>query len=264
LIYYSLDIDIIQAIREVTIDIDLPTARLQAMAGTILITGANSSLAIPAVKHLLTKHPTYSCILTVRNTSDSDANTKRLRETIAQHQGAGADASSRISIRQLDLSNLSAVHEIAQTIASEVANGKLPPLASIVCNAYYWNLVGEAELTVDGYDKTFQVAHLAHAVLVLRLLGSFGTQGGRIVLFSSVAHWPGKIKGAKYPPVIPDDLELLVTPAADSPPDNTGRGFQRYAVAKLAVTMWMYALNRYLQKVKTFIIPPKTTQGGFP
>jgi NAD(P)-dependent dehydrogenase (short-subunit alcohol dehydrogenase family) len=215
-----------------------------AETGTILITGANGSLAVPAVKYLLSKSATYTCILTVRNTSDNDVNTKRLRETLPQYQGAG----SRISIRQLDLSNLSAVHEFARTIASEVANGKLPPLAGIVCNAFYWNLTGDAELTGDGYDKSVQVNHIAHAALVLRLLGSFGAQGGRIVLFSSDAHWPGKNGLEKYPPAMPDDLELLVKPVPDSPPDNMGRGFQRYAVSKLAVTMWMYALNRYLQK----------------
>jgi hypothetical protein len=52
-----------------------------------------------------------------------------------------------------------------------------------------------------------------------------------------------------YPPAIPNDLELLVKPAADETPDHFGRGFQRYAVSKLAVVLRMYALNRYLEKV---------------
>lgn len=103
--------------------------------------------------------------------------------------------------------------------------------------------------TRDGYEKTFQVVHIAHAALVLRLLGTFSSDGGRIVLFSSDAHYPGKNSLEKYPPAIPNNLELLAKPAADDPPDNLGRGFQRYAESKLAVVMWMYTLNRYLETV---------------
>lgn len=213
------------------------------MAGTIIITGANGSLAIPAVQHLLANYPNYALVLTVRNTLDADANTKRLRDLLKQYPDADS------SIRELDLTKLSAVHDFATTVAAEIDNGKLPPLASIICNAYYWNLVGHVETTVDGYEKTFQVNYLAHAALVLRLLGSFGPNGGRVVLFSSDAHWPGKNSLEKYPPAIPNDLQQLVKPAADDPPDNFGRGFQRYAVSKLAAVMWMYVLNRYLEKV---------------
>ena len=213
------------------------------MPGTIIITGANGSLAIPAVKHLLTNAPSYTIVLTVRNTTTTDVNTKFLRDTLAQFPDA------QTSIRKLDLADLSAVKEFAGTVAAEVADGKLPPLASIVCNAYYWNLAAPADLTTDGYEKTFQVNHLAHAALVLRLLGSFGSDGGRVVLFSSDAHWPGKNGFEKYPPALPTDLDLLVKPNKDDPPDNLGRGFQRYAISKLAIVMWMYALNRYLEKV---------------
>lgn len=213
------------------------------MTGTIILTGANSSLAIPAVEHLLAKYPQYTAVLTVRDSSDKDTNTKKLRATIAQHPGA------KTSIRELDLTNLSAVQAFASSIADDIAQDRLPSLASIICNAYYWNLSGPAETTKDGYEKTFQVIHVAHAALVLRLLGSFGPDGGRIVLFSSDAHFSGKNSLEKYPPAIPNDLELLVKPTADEPVDNFGRGFQRYAVSKLAVVMWMYALNRYLEKV---------------
>ena len=101
------------------------------MAGTIIITGANSSLAIPAVQHLLTKYPDYTTVLTVRNILDDDVNTKKLRETLTKYPEADT------SIRKLDLANLSAVHDFASTIAAEVADGSLPPLTSIVCNAYY-------------------------------------------------------------------------------------------------------------------------------
>ena len=213
------------------------------MAGTVIITAANSSLAIPAVQHLLTKFPDYTAVLTVRNTTDTDINTKKLRATIAKFPNANT------SIHQLDLANLSAVNEFADSIAEKIRTGSLPPLASLICNAYYWNLKGGLEVTVDGFEKSVQVAHVAHAVLILRLLGSFGSQGGRVVLFSSDSHIPGKNGLEKYPPALPDDLELLVKPGPDKTSDNLGRGFQRYANSKLAIVTWMYALNRYLEKV---------------
>ena len=120
------------------------------MAGTVIITAANSSLAIPAVKHLLAKFPDYTAALTVRNTTDKDVNTKKLRATIAKFP------KSKVSIYQLDLANLSAVKEFAANIAQNIQNGSLPPLASLVCNADYWNLVGGVEFTVDGYEKSVQ------------------------------------------------------------------------------------------------------------
>ncbi|CAF9908025.1 MAG: hypothetical protein ALECFALPRED_004202 [Alectoria fallacina] len=180
------------------------------MTGTIIITGANGSLAVPAVQCLLSNYPKYTTVLTVRNTLDADVNTKKLRETLKQYLDADT------SIRKLDLADLSAVHDFASTVAAEIAD------------------VSDADITVDGYEKTFQVIHLAQAALVLRLLGSFGSNGGRIVLFSSDAHWPRKNSLEKYPPAIPDDLKMLVKPAVDEPSDNFGRGFQRYAVSKLA------------------------------
>ena len=212
------------------------------MVGTIIITGANGSLAIPAIQHLLTHYPDYTPILTVRNASEADVNTNKLRSVVAQFPNV------KTSIVEVDLANLSAVQDFASSIAADIAAGKLSPIAAIICNAYYWNLVQGVQITGDGYEKTFQVSHLAHVSLVLRLLGSFVTGGGRVVLLSSDAHGPGKNGLEKYPPSLPEDLDLLVKPADPEPADNFGRGFQRYANSKLANVTWMYALNGHLEK----------------
>ncbi|KAI1776757.1 NAD(P)-binding protein [Hypoxylon cercidicola] len=209
------------------------------MAGSVVLTGANSSLGVHAVEHLLKKYPQYTAILTVRNASDTDVNTKRLREVISHYPDA------KTSIHQLDLCSLSATHAFADIVRHGVVEGQYLPLSAIICNAYYWNLVGDPELTADGYDKTMQVNYISYAALVLRLLGNFGN-GGRIILISSDAHWPGKNPMEKYPPTIPTDLELLINPSVDE--DKQGRGYQRYATSKLVLTAWGYALNRYLQK----------------
>ncbi|KAK2777654.1 hypothetical protein FQN52_003020 [Onygenales sp. PD_12] len=216
------------------------------MAGTILITGGNGSVAIPAVNHLLKTYPEYTTLLTVRNPSEeTDPNTRGLLDTISQTKGA------KTSIRQLDLSDLSAVHAFANTVISDIASGELPPLAGIVLNAYYWNMVEDPQPTVDGYDTAFQVTHIAHAALVLRLLGHFRPDGGRVVVLSTPIDRLGDRLGAKYRPVIPEDLELLVKPTVAAGDDVYRRGNSIYIRAKLAAVMWMHALNRYLEKDPT-------------
>lgn len=204
--------------------------------------------------------------------ASSNPNTQRLLDAIAPFK-------DRISLRSLDLSDLAAVHSFARSLAGEITAGSIPPLSSIICNAFYWNLTTSAlELTRDGLEKTFQVNHLAHAALVLRLLGSC-TPRARIVLFASDAIFPGKNGLEKYPPSLPavgmkddgDDLskfDSLVRPANNAGDgdgdgdagDPLGHGFQRYANSKLAAVAWMYALNRRLQRKRTAEEP--AGQGG--
>jgi short-subunit dehydrogenase len=90
------------------------------MSSTIIFTGANGSLAAPAIRYLLQNYPNYHLILTVRDTSDKDTNTARLRDTIRDFPDA------KTSVRQLDLANLSQVKEFSKEISEEVAEEKLP------------------------------------------------------------------------------------------------------------------------------------------
>ncbi|KAI1371093.1 NAD(P)-binding protein [Hypoxylon crocopeplum] len=210
------------------------------MAGSVLITGANGTLAIPAVDYLLKCYPNYTAVLTVRDASDADPNTLRLRETISRYPDAKA------SIHELDLTSLSAVHAFASTLSESIAADIDRPLIAILCNACYWDLVGDSELTEDGYDKTFQINHISHVALVLRLLDRFRLNGGRVVMFSSEAHSPGRALLEKIPPEIPENLDLLVKPGPQ--PDKAAAGFHRYGNSKLAITAWTHALNRYLEK----------------
>ncbi len=212
------------------------------MEGSVILTGANGSTGIHAVEYLLRNYPQFTAILTVRDPLDT--NTELLRDAISRYPTAKA------SVHQLDLASLSEVHDFASAIAVGISTGQYPPLSAIICNAYYWNLVGDPEPTRDGYDKTFQVTHIGHVALVLRLVGQFTQAGGRITIISSNSHWPGKNSMERYPAYIPGDLDLLVNPSVNS--DKYGCGYQRYANAKLALTTWMYALNRYLQKVRHF------------
>ncbi|KAI1139190.1 putative short-chain dehydrogenase [Hypoxylon sp. FL0543] len=210
------------------------------MAGTVILTGANSSAGLYASEHLLKKYPQYTAIFTVRSTADTDVNTNSLRAIVSRYPKAKA------SIHQLDLADLTAVHNFATQISNDIAGGQYPPIKSIICNAYYWNLVDDSKLTVDGFDTSIQVGHIAHVALILRLLDRFSPDGGRIELLSSIAHYRKKTAMSPYLPEIPDDLDLLIHPKPD--PDKQGRGFQRYGTLKLVITTWLYPLNEYLQK----------------
>ncbi|KAK7952545.1 NAD(P)-binding protein [Apiospora aurea] len=200
--------------------------------GTVIITGANGSLATPAAEFLLQEHPDITAIFTVRDPSDFDVNTAHLRQILARHP------SVKTSVHALDLGNLAAVQSFAEDIAKGIANAQYPPLRAIVCNAFYWNLVEGPEFTDDGYEKTFQVNHVAHASLILRLRGPLWL-------------WRPRRKNSleKIPPEIPPDLECLVKPPPDPADKKAALCFQRYANSKLAITSWAYALNRHLLNV---------------
>ncbi|KAK8115482.1 NAD(P)-binding protein [Apiospora sp. TS-2023a] len=70
------------------------------MAGTIVLTGANGSLGLRAAEHLLKTYPEYNTVLTVRDASDNDLNTRNLRSVISQYPQANA------SVHQVDHADL--------------------------------------------------------------------------------------------------------------------------------------------------------------
>jgi NAD(P)-dependent dehydrogenase (short-subunit alcohol dehydrogenase family) len=220
------------------------------MPGTIVITGANGSIAMPTIQYLLEHSPTYTLVLTVRSAAESDVNTQKLRAILDKHTGAN----TKVSLQELDLTSMAAVAAFSNKIVSEIAAGTLPPIIAILCNAYYWNLIEPAAATPDGFERTFQVNHIAHGSIVLRLLGSFDkTVPGRVLIFPSDGIEPGRNMFEKFPPNIPneqDALDALVKMGIkDGSDDYLAYGFQRYANSKLAAVMWGLALDKYLKKV---------------
>ncbi|KAI1278995.1 putative short-chain dehydrogenase [Xylaria sp. FL0933] len=175
------------------------------MAGTILFMGANGS-------------------------SDEDPNTWDLREVISRNPNSHA------SIHQLDMASLDSVHGFATELSSATDSGQYPPLKAIVADAFYRDLVGDSELTVDSFDKPIQTSHISHVALILRIIRRFSPDAGPIVLLSSVAHFRKKTH--------------LLRPYPDK--DKQWRGFQRYSNAKLLITTWIYPLNRYLSQNPKF------------
>jgi NAD(P)-dependent dehydrogenase (short-subunit alcohol dehydrogenase family) len=214
------------------------------MTGTIILTGANGSLGLGFLQAFLVTYPNHTLVATVRNTSaESDPNTASLLKLISKHP------KSRVLVETLDLGSLANTRSFADRISTKISNRELPRISAIVCNAFTWSLNGQKQ-TTDGFEATFQVSHLSHMLLVLKLLGSMDPTSGRIVMLGSEAHYPEKENPlAKLRAGFPNDLEQLVRPLPDKPEEVHDRGFQRYGTAKLANVVFMNDLNQRLQKV---------------
>ncbi|KAL4794083.1 hypothetical protein BDV19DRAFT_390593 [Aspergillus venezuelensis] len=214
------------------------------MAGTVIITGANGSLGLGFVEAFLSRYPKHTLIATVRNPSpEKDQNTAKLVQLVSRYP------QSKVHIEVLDLGALSAVRSFADDITARVSSKKLPSISAIVCNAFTWSLEGGQKYTSDGYDATFQVSHLSHYLLILKLLGSMDANCGRIVMLGSTAHYPERPNPlSSLTPVIPDNIEELVKPTSDPKDLIHDRGFQRYGTAKLANVIFAEDLNNRLQK----------------
>jgi WW domain-containing oxidoreductase len=219
---------------------------LQMMAGTVLITGANGTLALEFVRTLLTLHPQYTILATVRNTSpQKDPNTAELMQLVEKHPA------TKVVVQQLDLARLDNVRSFAENLSREIDLGNLPRISAIVCNAFTWSLEAGQKLTPDKLEATFQVGHLSHYLLVLKLLGSMNMASGRVVMLGSPVHYPEKPNPlSAFRPGFPTDMEQLVRPPTDRSGEAHDKGYQRYGTAKLSNVTFMHDLNRRLQNVR--------------
>ncbi|KAJ5806516.1 uncharacterized protein N7503_004118 [Penicillium pulvis] len=214
------------------------------MNGTVLVTGANGSLALGFTKSFLSLYPNHTLIATVRNPSpEKDPNTAKLVQLISKYPKAN------VLIEGLDLSNLANVRSFAEKLSTRIRAGELPRLTAVICNAASISLGGGQKFTSDGFESTFQISHLSHYLLVLKLLDSMDVRSGRIVMLGSITHYtdkPNPFYSLKtYAPV---DIEELVKPDPDPPSLVYDRGFQRYGMAKLANVTFANDLNRRLKK----------------
>lgn len=214
------------------------------MIGTVIITGANGSLGLGFVESFLSKYPQHTLVATVRNPSpDTDPNTAKLLKIVSKYPTA------KVHVEALDLGNLAGVRSFAEKLAVQVASKELPRIAAIVCNASTWSLESGQKFTSDDYESTFQVCHLSHYLLVLKLLSSMDTTSGRIVMLGSVVTYDKYNPLSSLGPCFPDNFEELVKPSSDPPKLVHDRGFQRYATAKLANVTFANDLSERLQKV---------------
>lgn len=146
---------------------------------------------------------------------------ERLQRAVAGLRALGGSPPEPV---QADLSSLAAVRGLAAEIA---ARGHEP--AVVLHNAGVF--MKKRERSVDGFEKTLAVNHLAPFLLTHLLLESTpGDHLRRIVVVSSIAHTSGSIDLA--------DLQGL-----DRPFD----GYEAYAASKLANVLFTVELARRLR-----------------
>ena len=186
----------------------------------ILITGANSGIGLEASFVLSTKGA--NIVMAVRNLKKGEEAYKKIIER---------NASARIDLMQLDLSDLESIRDFSKEF-----NAKYAQLNILINNAGVMNPL-KREVTKQNFEIQFGTNHLGHFLLTGLLLDILKkTPKSRIVNQSSVVHKMKKMKADIHF----DDL-------------NWEKSYNRdyaYSQSKLANLLFTYELDRKLKAHK--------------
>ena len=128
----------------------------EVAASTTILTGATAGIGVATATALASIGGRV--VLAAR----SEEKAKRVIDTILVSHPA-----AQLTFIHLDLSSLASVHAFAAAFRKQSSDDQWPPLKCLVCNAGLFNFTGK--VSVDGFEDTFAVSHLAHFALV-RLL----------------------------------------------------------------------------------------------
>jgi light-dependent protochlorophyllide reductase len=204
---------------------------------SIIITGGNSGLGYQCAKAIAQSDRGWHIIIASRNLHRVESAVSRLiTETGYPHiQGLALDLASLQSVRHF-------VRQLAQL--------NIPPLKGLVCNAGV-QVVSGTTFTVDGFETTFGVNHLAHFLLVNLLLPQMA-EDSRIVFVSSDTHDPTTQTGMPAPRY--ESPHQMAFPPEINEMENVGSiGQRRYATSKLCNLLCTYELARRLQRDRSTI-----------
>lgn len=204
-------------------------------ARTYVMTGGSAGFGRRAVALMLSEHPDLHLVLLVRG----------LRGP-ALVDALGAEANNaNVSAIACDLASLHSVRAAGEELQRRLDDGSLPPLAGFVGNGGVV-MSSRTTSTRDGYETTFAVNVLSHALLLHQLLGRF-TSGARVVLTGSGSHWGDRRHNLFQAPPQWDTVENLATPGAGPDPASSVRaGGRAYSTSKLATIYLVHALARRL------------------
>jgi NAD(P)-dependent dehydrogenase (short-subunit alcohol dehydrogenase family) len=200
---------------------------------TVLLTGGTSGLGYYAVLNIAQKQPKYLVIITGRSDSESSAQ----KINIQLHQ-------KNVAFLPLDLSSTAKVRAFAESWATK----NYPPIISLILNAGT-QFIGTMETNEEGYEKTFMVNYLGHAML-FNLLTPYLAPDARIIVTASGTYSLIMTLKSGLPDAVYTTAEELAHPhQAMAHP----KGMQRYNSSKLANILWTYALARHLAGKKSSI-----------
>lgn len=211
---------------------------------TVLLTGGTSGLGYYAALNIAQKQPKYLVIITGR--SDPNSSAQKINTKLSQ---------KNVVFLPLDLSSLTKVRTFAESWATK----KYPPIISLILNAGT-QFLGPMETNEEGFEKTFMVNHLGHAML-FHLLTPYLTPNARIVVTASGTHNPVQTQKSGLPDA---DFTTAEEVAHPNPKDAHPKGMQRYNTSKLANILWTYALARHLTDAKSSITANAFNPGLMP
>lgn len=200
---------------------------------TVLLTGGTKGLGYHAALNIARAHPEYLVIITGR--SDPKSSAQNINTQLRQEN---------VAFLPLDLLSTGKVHAFVESWAAK----NYPPIISMILNAGT-QFIGPMETNEDGFETTFMVNHLGHAIL-FHLLTPYLAPEARIIVTTSGNHNPIMTQKAGLPDAVYNTAEELAHPdPATAHPD----GMQRYNSSKLANILWTYALARHLSENKSKI-----------
>lgn len=156
------------------------------------------------------------------------------------HLLVGARSAPADDTIHLDLARLDSVRAFAASVRDRLGD---TGIGTLVLNAGTVQ-PDDTGCTVDGYETTFAVNHLAH-YLLLRLLLPVLSEGGRVVLTTSGTHDPATGAGLAVPRHA--DAELLGYPDRDPGRHTRPRqaGQHAYTASKLCAVLTARSLHSH-------------------
>jgi len=200
---------------------------------TVLITGANSGLGFETAKYIAHHRKDYYVLMVCRNKDKAEAAIQEIQTKNCHSK----NQTFNIGYMLCDLCSFASVRKFAQELKERLQNKEIPPLRSIVCNAALQFLTSTTR-TVDGFESTFQIAHLSHFLLVNLLITSL-SRPSRIVFVSSGTHDPSQFTGMPAPNY--ESVDALAKPP------ETVNGQLCYTNSKLCNMLCAYEFVRRLE-----------------
>jgi NAD(P)-dependent dehydrogenase (short-subunit alcohol dehydrogenase family) len=194
---------------------------------SVLITGGTAGLGYHCALNIAREYPAYQIVIASR--SDANAAAESINKKLGQEN---------VKFLPLDLSSLANVRSFARDWNAN----RFPPIQSLLLNAAL-QFPGEVEYTEDGFEKTFAISHIGHALL-FSLLNPYLADTARIVITTSGTHDSAQKTGLP-------DAEYTTAEDLAHPPALAAKekGRKRYATTKLVNVLYAYALHRRFASV---------------
>jgi NAD(P)-dependent dehydrogenase (short-subunit alcohol dehydrogenase family) len=203
-------------------------------SGTVLITGPTGGLGKAVTLAIANRPaPERPDLLLVG----------RAGETLIDVAEAARATGATVQEIGCDLARLADVRDAARQVKRLLDAGAVRPLQGLVANAGV--SVGDTHnASVDGYELTFAVNHLAHAQLIGDLLDSLVAPARIVLLGSNTYHQNIFRRILRVPPAAWRDPRELARPTSPDVPATSEEGWTAYSNSKLAILYYAHELQR--------------------